>query len=374
MDAVGYPAVAPARTQEATSSISALTGIPDQEQGQWRWLMTGAFNAYHRALEIWSAIFERDPSVAGIPASLLEAAAAGDEKAQKTVDRLKRNYAFDRARCFIPVAATTNMMLRMSARGWAELIQKLLSLSHPEANALGELLKTELHLAAPRLDKHTVAKDYWRDGLAYEFQLDVASANAVRNPRTLDPHCRHSEIAAEPNVHLEVQLPSTSLSSAWWEGRFVDDLQHHPNRYAYVGPHLRRTQVRVRVDAVDFACIRDKRRHRTGYHYVPMVPQGFYWAEDQIPEAGWDFAAELIDLARQGQHITAYAYELLKAGDPSYVYFTLLGTQYPWEHGTTADKVIYEWESRLGGRVACPPAPGPHLRGPVTSRGTPGSP
>ncbi len=34
--------------------------------------------------------------------------------------------------------------------------------------------------------------------------------------------------------------------------------------------------------------------------------------------------------------------------DPSYIYWTLLGTEFPFEHVTTADKFIYEAELRTG--------------------------
>ena len=42
------------------------------------------------------------------------------------------------------------------------------------------------------------------------------------------------------------------------------------------------------------------------------------------------------------------ASEKLLSGDPAYLYETLLGTQFPFEHTTTADKFLYEAELRTG--------------------------
>ena len=45
---------------------------------------------------------------------------------------------------------------------------------------------------------------------------------------------------------------------------------------------------------------------------------------------------------------TKEAAERLHSLDHSYIYWTYLGTQYPFEHTTTADKFIYEAELRTG--------------------------
>jgi len=67
------------------------------------------------------------------------------------------------------------------------------------------------------------------------------------------------------------------------EGDFTEDLKHHENRYAWIGPQLQRTGVRFGWEAVSFAEIRDLNRHRTGTKYCPFVPRGFYGAVEQIP-------------------------------------------------------------------------------------------
>ena len=103
--------------------------------------------------------------------------------------------------------------------------------------------------------------------------------------------------------------------------------------------------------AMALAEIRDLNRHRTGNKHCPLLPRGFYAAADQLPAVGSPDAAvatALGELAAIGHAATAEAHRLLAAGDPTYVYRTLLGTQFPFEHLTTADKFIYEGELRTG--------------------------
>jgi hypothetical protein len=53
-------------------------------------------------------------------------------------------------------------------------------------------------------------------------------------------------------------------------------------------------------------------------------------------------------LAAVGRRACESASRRLREADPTYVYWTLLGTEYPFEHVTTADKFIYEAELRTG--------------------------
>ena len=129
------------------------------------------------------------------------------------------------------------------------------------------------------------------------------------------------------------------------------DLAFHPNRYAPVGSSLQRMSVRFGWGAVGFAEIRDLNRHRTGSKYCPLAPQGFYFAADQLPASARGSEkrrAMLLEQARIGREATAKAAEWLREGDPACVYWSVLGTQYPFEHTTTADKFIYEAELRTG--------------------------
>ena len=304
-------------------------GIPENLHGEWQSLIEESFAAYENAVELWEGIAAREPGMARIPKSLLE---DSSDKAEKAVARMRRNYGFDRARNFLPVAVATNVMLVMSARAWVTLCQHLLSHPLPEAQKLGAAIRSELELAAPRLIKHAVARDSMRGGLAAEDAQTRRLAEKIGEIGT-----------AAPGATLEIMLPSGVC-----EADFAADLEFHDNRYAWIGAQLRRTAVRFGWQAVGFAEIRDLNRHRTGTKFCPLVPQGFYSALEECP-AGETAAREALEkLGEIGRRASRRALELLRDGDASYVYWSLLGTQFPFEHTTTADKFIYEAELRTG--------------------------
>lgn len=313
-------------------------GIPENAAEQWRLLLRRSFGAYSDALRIWEDIAEVDSEVARIPRGLLE---DSSETARKQVERMRRNYAFDRARYFLPVAASTNMMLIMSARGWTQLCQQLLSHPLPEPNVLGAKIRDELNLAAPRMLNHACRKEYFVQGLKREFLHLRAVAEQQPSPFLLN-HTAQCE--RPPRPFLEVYAPHGTA-----EAELSSDLSFHENRYAYIGESLRRTAVRFGWDAVAFAEIRDLNRHRTGTKHGPLIPTGFYSARDQIPSGrAKDVVGRLLDLNRIGCEASALGRTELEANNAAYMYWTLLGTQYRFEHLTTADKFIYEAELRTG--------------------------
>jgi hypothetical protein len=128
-------------------------------------------------------------------------------------------------------------------------------------------------------------------------------------------------------------------------GEFARDLAGHNNRYAPIGTSLQRTSVRFGWPAMGFAEIRDLNRHRTGTKYCPLVPRGFYFAQDQAPP---DRRTALEKLAGVGHQSMGQALQHLTKSDPAHIYWTLLGTEFPFEHLTTADKFVYEAELRTG--------------------------
>lgn len=317
-------------------------GIPAARQPEWRAQMREAFDAYSQALDLWQAIGEQQPELTAIPSELL---ADSSEKARKTVDRMQRNYRFDRARYYIPVAASTNMMLVMSARGWTRLCQHLCSHPLPEARALGDALRGELALSAPRLIKHAGRSEGIATGIASEFNRLCRQAAAGGVPPALHPD--GTGAACPPDVELDVQPPPD-----WTDGCFADDLRTHDNRYGWIGSQLQRTVVRCNWRAIAMAEIRDMNRHRTGSKHCPLLPVGFYAATEQLPSTEDGNTARLTGQVRQltaiGRRISAQAVELLATGDPTAIYTTLLGTQFPFERVTPADKFIYEAELRTG--------------------------
>jgi thymidylate synthase ThyX len=308
-------------------------GIPDNRRTEWQDGNQIAFAAYQSALVFWERIAEENPELTRIPRSLQE---DSSDKARKTVARMRRNYAFDRARYFLPVGAKTNVMLMISARGWVTAAQHLLS--HPllEARTLGKMVQEELGLATPRLLKHATAQRSYSAGLEREFAILARQAGANQPPaleRSQPPYDH------PPTAALDVSLPAGITPDDLRE-----DLAFHDNRYAYFGEGLRRTIVRFGWEAVSFAEIRDLNRHRTGTKYCPLLPVGFYHAADQLPAPNADYETS----GKVGRDASRKARFLLASGDPTALYYTLLGTQYSFEHVTTADKFLYEAELRTG--------------------------
>ena len=317
----------------------AELGIQEPQATAWRALMDECFAAMRSATELWEELGGRRPELARIPPNLLED--PGD-KARKQVIRMQRNYGFDRARYFLPVAASTNVMLVMSARGWVQLCQNLLSHALPEARMAGNAIREELGLSAPRLLRHATEKASFTRGLQEEFEALRRLAE-----KTVGRLEASSEDPAMPaKASLQVVLPNGVQ-----EQDLKDDLKHHDNRYGWVGPNIRRTAVRFAWDAVALAEIRDLNRHRTGTKYCPLVPLGFYGAMDALAPGDPDAVRlqnALRPLIEVGRKASAIALARLRAGEPDYVYWTLLGTQYYFEHTTTADKFLYEGELRTG--------------------------
>lgn len=307
-------------------------GIPPEGRAAWADGNEAAFAAYESALTLWTGIAHASPEVTRIPASLR---ADESERAKRTVARMERNYAFDRARVFLPISAPTNLMLVMSARGWVNLCQHLLSHPLPEAIALGEAIRDELPLVAPRLLRHAVAKESMQRGQASQWHRWMSAA--------ADP-LEIGEIS--PSARLRADLPDELGDGISAEAVFIEDLENHDNRYAWLGDDLKNTVVRFGWDAVGLAEIRDLNRHRTGSKNCPLTPIGFHAAVDQWP--GDDADSPVRQLARIGEAATAAARARLAAGDPTGVYSCLLGTQFRFDHVTTADKFLYEAELRTG--------------------------
>jgi thymidylate synthase ThyX len=313
-------------------------GISTGDSPRWQACMENAFRAYQSSMAAWEQLSDKNPDLTGIPSSLLN---DSSDAAMKKVARMRRNFAFDRARYFLPVAAATNSMLVMSARGWVNLCQHLLSHALPEPRTLGAMLRSELEIAAPRMVKYAKQSESHQKLLAAEFEKLVGMA---RKNSSLHSALHSCENRATPA--LSILLPD-GISKE----EIAGDLAWHNNRYAPVGSGLQRIGVRFGWSAIAFAEIRDLNRHRTGTKYCPQAPQGFYFAIDQLSASSDEFdrrKSALVEAAKAGISATAISAASLREGHPSYIYWSLLGTEYPFEHMTTADKFIYEAELRTG--------------------------
>ncbi len=310
---------------------AAEIGIPENLRDEWKNAMETALDAYETALKFWENVALENPGVTRIPAELLNDTS---EKATKTVARMRRNYAFDRARYFLPAALKTNVMMTQSARAWVSLCQQLLSHPLPEAQHLGEAIRGELALVAPRLLKHAAAQESFQKGA--ELERARLTTDAV-NPQILGDLWDFSQEAA-PTPFLEVFAPADAS-----EASFRADLQIHDNRYAFIGSTLGRTAVRFGCQAIAFADVRDLNRHRTGTKMLSYIPRGFYCARDQIGNL-----SPFMALSQDADGILQRCHDEQGGSSWSFVYWILLGTQFFFEHTTTADKFIYEAELRTG--------------------------
>lgn len=317
--------------------VEALVG---SEAAEMSIVYEDLFNAYGTALQAWNQVAAFQPELTGIPDELL---ASKDVKDVQKVERMRRNFAFDRARYFLPLGAYTNVMMVMPARAWVQLVQHLLSSLLPEAVQLGAEIRLQLQKVAPRLIRHAVA-DNDRMSLAHtemRFLRDGASKQlSIRE--------------AEPVPFLELfdfghsRMPYPALVQ-----RVIDSLLVHKHRYSPFGEAIKRLTVRFGWSALPIAEIRDFNRHRTGHKYFPVLPIGCYTASDQIRRINNVAKGSLLrDVLKDAQaaaiRATQVARDRLAEGKPDYVYYLPLGAQCFYEHTTQAHFFAYQAELRTG--------------------------
>ena len=293
----------------------AEIGIPDDLAERWRDVMARSFAAYHAEYSRLDALGEAEPDRIRLPEGAKPA----------VVTRLRKNFALDRARYFIPMATRTNLALVQTSRMWATTVKHLDSLPHPEAKAAAKLIRDELLKQSPRLMRHSFAEP------SYLAQADqeLASSLALGLERLSTAHLP-DETWVQVDRATPPWLPETqSVSEA---------LRHRANRYGYQGSATRRMRVSFAWNNMALAELRDLNRHRTGHRWTPCIQAGFY-LPPEIERA--DHQSLLDDQA-------ALTRELMERGSPAYVYSLLLGAQTPFEHSTHADKFIYEVELRTG--------------------------
>lgn len=318
-----------------------MTGLPYDQKPEWVEFISDAFASYDSAYNYWLALSEESPKLTRIPESLLNDTS---DKAQKQVARMQRNFAFDRARYFLPVAALTNVMIVQSAREWARVANILNSHPCPEFNMLGKLIVDEMQLVCPRMCRHTGATEATRRMLANELEVTRAFRCGLSHNHSLPEFGnrsaeRGSSYSMKPEANVElfnVDNPINSLALS---------ASSRANRYSAFGSSVRRTTVRFSWDAVAMAEIRDLNRHRTGYKWCPLNPQGFYCAMDELPTSD---TTDFQPLEEFGWKFSVKAANELWNRSVGYEYWTLLGTQYYFEHTTQLDKFIYEGELRTG--------------------------
>jgi thymidylate synthase ThyX len=303
-------------TMDAANVPSAdELGVPADLAAEWREVLAQAFAAYHAEYARLDALAAAEPARVRVPADAKPA----------VVTRLRKNYALDRARYFIPLATRTNLGLVQSSRMWAATVKHLASLPHPEAQAAAGLIREELLKQSPRLMRHSLADQ----SFAAQAQQELAASLALGRER----------LSAEPLadavwVHVDRATPPWLPQTQ----PVAEALRHRANRYGQQGTATRRMRVTFAWNNLALAELRDLNRHRTGHRFTPLIQAGFYLPPeiDRATHAGL--------LTRQ----KALTRALLDRGSPAYVYSLLLGAQTPFEHSTHADKFIYEAELRTG--------------------------
>src|SRR5258708_5986270 len=123
-------------------------GIPAGLAPRWSALMAKAVAAYHAEYTRLDQLALAQPNLVRLPKDAKPA----------VVNRLRKNYALDRARYFIPLATRTNLGLVQSSRMWAVTVKHLDSLPMPEARAAAKLIRDELLKQSPRLMRHSFAE------------------------------------------------------------------------------------------------------------------------------------------------------------------------------------------------------------------------
>ncbi len=293
-------------------------GIPSNCVKRWESFTVRAFEVYREVYDMLDDKVRRNPEIIALPKGIDE----------KVVDRIRKNYALDRARYLIPFASKTNAAYVMTARVWADTLRRLDSLPLQEAGLCAALVRSELDKFVPRMTRHSFRSPA---GESQARQLLAYSVNEIKkNGVCID------------NIIDEVYLEVANDRPA-----FLPDLQMMPdafagkeNRYSEAGTSVRRATVRAAWNNMAIAELRDLNRHRSGYRFSPLCPKGFYIPADvkhpMIGELLNEYKSTVESLASQ------------ENGSETYVYALLLGTQVAFEHSTHLDKFIYEIELRTG--------------------------
>jgi thymidylate synthase ThyX len=290
-------------------------GLPADLAPRWLDVMHRAYAAYHAEYARLEQRGRDQPELVRVPPDAKPA----------VVNRIRKNYALDRARYLVPFAARTNLALVQSSRMWAQTVRHLDSLPLPEARAAAKAIRDELLKFSPRLMRHSFAEESVEAQARQELEASVRLGL--------------ERLSAAP-LPDEVWVKADRDAPPWLreEQPVAEALRHRANRYGQCGSAVRRMRVTFAWNNLALAELRDLNRHRTGHRHTPLVQAGFYLP----PELRHADHAALLDAQAE------LTRELLVRGSPAYVYSLLLGAQTPFEHSTQADKFIYEAELRTG--------------------------
>ncbi|NLP01051.1 MAG: hypothetical protein GX089_01010 [Fibrobacter sp.] len=295
----------------------AQTGMDSELAEKWQSLMELSFRLYQETYQELDLRAKQDSSIMRLPSNA----------DQKVIERLRKNFALDRARYFIPFATLTNAAYVMTARVWADTIKNLDSIPLKEAHDCAEGLRSELSKFVPRMMKHSYPD---KASKAQAEQLFEYSSGKILRDDVFT-----GNVADEVYVSVERNFPDFLPQL---QG-FSEAFSSKENRYSAVGNQVKRIFVRAAWNNMAIAELRDLNRHRSGFRFSPLSPVGFY-----LPQGVSNPSLDKL-LAKKREFLMAAAASSCPA---SYVYGLLLGTQVSFEHSTHLDKFIYEIELRTG--------------------------
>jgi hypothetical protein len=303
-----------------------LLGISDDLKLDYWQHIEKSFKYYELALEYWTNLGNLHPELTKIPSSLMNSTS---DKDKKQVGRMMRNFAFDRARVYLPVSAMTGVMMVQSARAWANMSAHLQSHSLRELNLIGKEIEEKLKIGAPRLVKHCRPTEAIKAYYQYEHKREKSYCK-MKNKFLPSANQYDTNLKVHSNKKIDIEA-----------------FNFRTNRYSPFGHTISQIPVTFSWEGITFGEIRDLNRHRTGSKYCSLVPIGFYGATDEVSSVSSSVSSKIIELYTDFEKTTLKSRELMKENS-EYIYFTNLGHKYYFEHTTTADKFLYEMELRTG--------------------------
>ncbi len=312
---------------DAGSVVDDTTlNIPEHLKLDYWKYVEKSFQSYELALEYWTELGNLHPELTKIPSSLLD---SSSDKDKKQVARMMRNFAFDRARVYLPVSAMTGVMMIQSARAWANMSAHLQSHPLSELNLIGKEIEEKLKIGASRLVKHCRPTQAIKDFYSFENNFEKKYCKMKNKFLPSSNQC-DTLLKVHSNKKLDIEA-----------------LSFRTNRYSPFGHTISQIPVTFSWEGITFGEIRDLNRHRTGSKYCSLVPIGFYGATDQIPSGQSAVSEKINQLHNKFSQSSETARKLMDS-IPEYIYFTSLGHKYFFEHTTTANNFIYEMELRTG--------------------------
>jgi thymidylate synthase ThyX len=317
--------------QESSTRYISLdeTGLPDpvalgfspETAPQVTALWKKGLSLYHKTYKLLDEAATKNPSIVRYPANAKPV----------VIDRIRKNYALDRARYFLPFSMSTSLALVQSARMWAETLCGLYALGasgQTEATVLADSLKAELHKYCPRLIKHARAKPAWVRTIQEEVLESKGYSPSIKS--SLNHHPVVKILNSEDDPLLDAKL--------------AHDISGRENRYDRCGKSARTTAISVTWKELPIAELRDLNRHRTGGRNSSLDHQGFYLPPEvlALAEADLELKTELESFLTCMDAVSL----VCPAHLTSYIRF--LGSITKFSHTTTVDKYVYTAELRTG--------------------------